>query len=583
MTDVANNLSVSGDAPAGAPPSYAAGAAVASRAITRIASDPSAGSARTVHDVTYDLLRTLGLTTIFGNPGSTEEPFLKNFPSDFQYILGLQEASVVGMADGFAQATNKPVLVSLHTGAGTGNAMCAIMGALQNKTPLIIIAGQQHRSMVLCEPFLTNRDATTLPKPWVKWAYEPARAQDVPAAIMRAYAVALQPPAGPVFLSVPLDDWDQPALGTPTVRTVSSRYAPDPVRLQEFADKIGRAKRPVLVYGPEIDRAGGWEAGIKFAERLRAPVFLSPIAERISFPQNHPQFQGMLPMAIGPLSERLKGYDLVIVLGASVFRYYPYVAGSYLPDGAELLQVTSDPNDAGAAAVGDSLLGDAKLVLEALVERVSQNKARAMPAPLKVMKPAPQANEPLTAAEAFAALAEARPADAILVQESPSNALDLLALWPTVTPESYFSYASGGLGWNAPAAVGIALAQKKNGSGRPVIAVIGDGSMQYSIQNLYTAAQQRLKIVYIVPCNGEYEVLKQFAVLENTPNVPGLDLPGFDFVALAKGYGCIGVEAKTPEEIKAAFAAALKADGPTVIAIPTKRELRPLIASDGGN
>ncbi len=577
MTDLANSASVSGGAPTGAASSHTTGAAVAARHGTRLAPRQCTGSARSVHDATYDLLRTLGLTTIFGNPGSTEEPFLKNFPSDFQYILGLQEASVVGMADGFAQATNKPVVVSLHTGAGTGNGMCAIMGAFQNKTPLIIIAGQQHRSMVLCEPFLTNRDATTLPKPWVKWAYEPVRAQDVPAAIMRAYAVALQPPAGPVYLSIPLDDWDQAALGTPTVRTVSTRYAADPTRLKEFADKIARAKRPVLVYGPEIDRAGGWDAGLKFAEQLRAPVFLSPIAERISFPMNHPQFQGMLPMAIGPLSERLKGHDLVIVLGASVFRYYPFVAGPYLPEGVELLQVTSDPNDAGAAAVGDSLLADAKLALEAFIELVPPTKARTLPAPLKVVTPAPQVGGPLTAAEAFAALAEVRPADAILVQESPSNALDLLALWPTVTPESYYSYASGGLGWNAPAAVGIALAQKKNGSGRPVIAVIGDGSMQYSIQNLYTAAQHRLKIIYIVPCNGEYEVLKQFAVLEDTPDVPGLDLPGFDFVALAKGYGCIGVEAKTPEEIKTAFAAALKADGPTVISIPVRRELRPLI------
>src|ERR1700682_4229599 len=158
----------------------------------------------TVHDATYNLLRRLGLTTVFGNPGSTEQPFLKNFPKDFQYVLGLQEASVVAMADGFAQATRKPVLVNLHTSAGTGNGMGNIMTAYQNKTPLIIIAGQQTRKMILCEPLLTNRDETMLPRPWVKWAYQPVRAQDVPAAIMKAYAIALQPPAGPVYLSIPL-------------------------------------------------------------------------------------------------------------------------------------------------------------------------------------------------------------------------------------------------------------------------------------------------------------------------------------------------------------------------------------------
>jgi benzoylformate decarboxylase len=191
--------------------------------------------ALTVYDATYNLLRKLGLTTIFGNPGSTEQPFLKNFPSDFEYVLGLQEATAVAMADGFAQATGKPALLNLHTVAGTGNGMCNIMTAFQNKTPLIITAGQQTREMLLFEPLLTNREETTLPKPWVKWAYQPARPQDVPGAIMRAYTVALQPPAGPVYVSIPLDDWDKPALGEAVVRTASSRYSPDPERLAQFA------------------------------------------------------------------------------------------------------------------------------------------------------------------------------------------------------------------------------------------------------------------------------------------------------------------------------------------------------------
>src|SRR6476620_11082885 len=167
----------------------------------------------TVQEVTYDLLRALGLTTVFGNPGSTEETFLKNFPDDFTYVLGLQEASVLAMADGFAQSTGKPALVNVHTSAGTGNAMGSLIAAYKGNTPLIVTAGQQTREMVSVEPYLTNKDATLLPLPWVKWAYEPTRAEDVPAAFMRAYAVALQPPAGPVYLSIPLDDWDKPALG----------------------------------------------------------------------------------------------------------------------------------------------------------------------------------------------------------------------------------------------------------------------------------------------------------------------------------------------------------------------------------
>ena len=221
---------------------------------------------KTVHDVTYDLLRSLGLTTVFGNPGSTEQTFLKNFPDDFTYVLGLQEASVVAMADGFAQSTGTPALVNVHTAAGTGNAMGSLVAAYKGNTPLIVTAGQQTREMVLCEPYLSNKDETLLPLPWVKWAYQPARAEDVPAAFMRAYAVALQPPAGPVFLSIPLDDWEKPALGPAVIRTVSERVSPHTDRLREFADRINRAQRPLLVLGPEVDRGGAWAAGVAFAE-----------------------------------------------------------------------------------------------------------------------------------------------------------------------------------------------------------------------------------------------------------------------------------------------------------------------------
>lgn len=533
----------------------------------------------TVWEATYTLLRKLGLTTIFGNPGSTEQPFLKNFPKDFQYVLGLQEASVVAMADGFSQATKKPVLVNLHSGAGTGNGMCNIMTAFQNKTPLIITAGQQTRAMLLGDPYLTNRDETVLPRPWVKWAYQPVRAQDVPGAIMRAYVTALQPPAGPVYVSIPLDDWDQPASGDAVVRTVTTRYSPDPDRVALFAERIRKSKNPVLIYGPEIERAGGWDAGIKFAEHLKAPVYLSPLSDRASFPQTHPQFRGMAPIAIGPLSQKLHGHDLIIVIGAEVFRYYPYVAGDYLPAGAELLQVTNDPHDASAAIVGDALLSDAKLALEAFTEAIPVVTSRSASASVQTERKLPSSpNNPLTALEAFAAVSELRPDDAILVNETASNFADLLQWWPIQKPDTYYTFASGGLGWGSPAAVGVALAEKKMGTHRPVVAVIGDGALQYSVQDLYTAAQQKLKLVFIVPCNGEYAILKEFAVLEKTPNVPGLDLPGLDVLSAAKAFGCPSVLAKTKQEIKQALSDALKKDGPTVLAIPIALQERPLVA-----
>jgi benzoylformate decarboxylase len=532
----------------------------------------------TVQKVTYDLLRALDLRTIFGNPGSTEQPFLKNFPSDFHYILGLQEASVVAMADGFAQATNKPAFVNLHTSAGTGNAMGTLMTAFLNKTPLIVTAGQQTREMIISEPMLTNRDETQLPRPWVKWAYQPVRAEDVPAAIMRGFAIASQPPAGPVYISIPLDDWDKPALGAAVVRSVSRRCGADPDRITDFAERIKKSKNPVLIYGAEIDRSQAWDEAIKLAELLKAPVYLAPICERGAFPENHSQYQGPLPPAIGPLSKRISGHDLAFVVGAPVFRYYPYVAGNYLPDGTQLLQITNDPGDAGAAIVGDSLLADVRLALASLIEALPKVFNRELPPQRKSNRTLPTTpGNPLTPDEVYAALSELRPDDAVVVQESPSNFSQLANWWPITKPSSYFSYSSGGLGFNAPAAVGIALAESAKKSPRPVVAFIGDGSFQYSVQSIYTAAQHKLKVVYIVPCNEEYAVLKSFAELEKTPGVPGLDLPGLDIVSTAKGFGCSAVSAKTIQEIKSAFEKALKAEGPTVIAIPITKDFKALV------
>jgi benzoylformate decarboxylase len=533
---------------------------------------------KTVRDVTFDLLRQLDMRVIFGNPGSTEQPFLQDFPADFEYILGLQEASVVGMADGYAQGSNKAAFVNLHTAAGVGNAMGTLMTAFLNKTPLVVTAGQQTREMVLSEPMLTNRDETTMPRPWVKWSYQPVRAEDVPAAIMRGYQIAMQPPAGPVFISIPLDDWNKPALGPAVLKTVSSRFAPDPKRIEAFAERIAKSSKPAIIYGADIDRSDAWEEAILFAERLQAPVFAAPIAERTVFPGTHPQFQGMLPPAIGPLSKKLEGFDLVIVIGAPVFRYYPYVGGEFLPKGCELLHITNDATETASAVVGDSLLSDSKLALQSLLELLPKTNRSAhnfqKKAPHKLEK---SDEKTISAEELYAILSEVRPADAIVVQESPSNFASLMKWWPMEKPYSYFSYASGGLGWNAPAAVGLALSEQKNKIPRPVIAFIGDGSLQYSIQSLYTAAQHRLKIVYVIPCNGEYAILKSFAELEKTPGVPGLDLPGLDIVSLAKGYGCHGVAAADATSIKNAFTEALKREGPTVLAVPIQRGFKPLV------
>ncbi|MEV0458314.1 benzoylformate decarboxylase [Catellatospora methionotrophica] len=524
----------------------------------------------TVHSVTYDLLRSLGLTTVFGNPGSTEQTFLQDFPDDFHYVLALQEASAIAMADGFAQATERPALVNLHSCAGLGNSMGNLIAAYKGHTPLIVTAGQQHREMLVGDPYLASPDATMMPRPWVKWAYEPARAEAVPEAFMRAYAMALQPPAGPVFLSIPLDDWNHPMDGPAIRRSVSSSFAPDPERLRHFADRISASQHPALVFGPDVDRAGGWQDAVALAEKLNAAVYGAPLADRTSFPEDHPLYQGPLGMSLQSVSERLEGHDLVVVIGTEVFRYYPWVPGDILPAGTDLLHITQDPGAAGAARVGDSLLGNPQQAIRQLTELVAVGSARTAPPPLVWPRELPATpSSPLTPDEVYAALSRVRPPHAVIVNESTST-MGQHAQWlPTTEPRSFYGTASGGIGWAVPATVGIAMGLRAREVKRPVVGLVGDGSFQYSIQALWTAAQHRLSVVYVAMRNGEYSILKSFAELEHTPGVPGLDLPGLDIVSVARGFGCRGVEVTTTEQLEAEFTAALGADGPTVIVVTT--------------
>ena len=531
----------------------------------------------TVREATYDLLRQLGLTTIFGNPGSTEETFLRDFPADFTYVLGLQEASVLAMADGYAQATRRPALVNLHTFAGVGHAMGNLICAYYNKTPLIITAGQQTRDMLLLEPYLANVHPVETPRPWVKWSYEPTRAADVPAAFMRAYATAVQPPAGPVFLSLPMDDFAQPALGAAAVRTQSQRVGPDPARLRDFAKQISQAQNPVLVLGAALDRAEGWAAAQQLAEKLRVPVWAPPETERAVFPEEHPLFQGFLPFAMAPLSEQLRGHDLVVVIGAPVFRYYLDVPGDYLPAGTRLLHLTDDPAEAARAPVGDSLLADTRLAVEGLLALVQPGAYPPVP-PRALARALPdKPGELLAPAEVFATLQVHRPADAVLLLESTSNAAEFHKWVPISRPHSFSLFASGGLGWALPAAVGWALGERDTGRHRPVLAILGDGAANYSIQALYTAARHQLRVVFLVLRNREYGILKAFADQQQLPGVPGLNLPGLDFVALAMGYGCAACRVATTDALARALQQALDRAGPTVLEIPITSDLAPLL------
>ena len=522
----------------------------------------------TVREATFDVFRAHGMTTIFGNPGSTELPMLADFPSDFTYVLGLQELVVVGMADGFAQASGTPTHVNLHTAPGVGNAVGGIFNAQANKSPLVITAGQQVRAQVTFEANLTNRDATVAPQPYVKWAHEPPRAQDVPLAIARAIHHCALPPRGPAFVSIPMDDWDaeaDPEISRhASARSVVGRSLPAPEALAELAGRLEGATNPVLIAGPEIDASGGWEAAIALAEKQRLPVWATPApgGGRLGFPEGHPHFIGVLPPAIGALSGALAGHDLLLVVGSSVFPYYPYIPGPLLPDGAALFAITSDPAEAARAPMGSAIVGNVGLALVALAELVGESDRptpQPRPAPIE-----PEDSDPITGTAAAAALADAWPEDGIAVLETPSSTIALRNRLRLSRPGSYYIGSSGGLGFGISAAVGLALAQPE----RPVVCVLGEGSAQYGITAFWTAAAYKVPLTFLVLRNDEYMILKWFAELEQVRDAPGLDLPGLDVAAVARAYGVSGREVSGREELTEALREAIAAqDGPRLVQV----------------
>ncbi len=517
----------------------------------------------TIREESFRLLRSLGMTTIFGNPGSTELPFLQHFPDDFTYVLGLQEASVVAMADGFAQASGHAALVNLHTAPGVGNAMGSIITAYHNKTPLVITAGQQVRAMMALEPLLFARDAVELPKPYVKWSYEPVRAQDVPMALARAYFIASQHPRGPVFLSLPMDDWEQEVTEPLQIREVSQRTAPDPLALQRVADLLKSKQKIALVVGAEADRADAWEDLVELAERLVADVWAAPIANRKGFPEHHPLFRGDLPPAIKPLGEKLARYEAVLVVGAPVFLYYPYVPGPILKPDIPLIHLTNDPDEAARAPIGTSVVADIALAVEQLLPLLPIATQGTMPTPL-ARPVAPPAQTPITPAFFMHTLGSILPENVVLVDESPSTQALSHKHIPISTPGGWYTTGSGGLGFALPAAVGIQLAQPE----RRVVCTIGDGSTMYSVQALWTAAQYDIPVVFVVLRNSEYGILKAFANFEHVNDkLPGLDLPALDIVQVARGLGCEAWRVERPEELSESLQRAFELMRPVVVEV----------------
>ena len=493
--------------------------------------------ARTVRDALLDVLRERGLTTIFSNPGSTEVPLLAGLPGDLRFVLALHEGSVVGMAAGAAIGSGRPAFALLHTTAGLGNAVSALATARVNRAPLVVVVGQQDRRHLAFEPFLAGR-LEGLAGDYPVWVNLPPRAQDVPGAVARAYHEALTG-RGPALVIVPMDDWLAPVgedaeLAAPA-RLLRGAEA-DPAAVEVLAALLSGARSPALVVGAGADTPATWAGLVALAERLRCPVWQESFGARAGFPQDHPLFAGHLPADRPGLRRALAGHDVVLAVGAPVFRQYAFAPGPLVEPGTRVALVTEDPAEAHRSPADLALLAAPAGVCRRLAEQLPERAAGESPRPLRERPPAPPppaAGEPLRAGHVFAALAERLPADTVLVEESPSSRPELEARVPARAPLGFLSAAMGGLGFALPAAIGVRMSLPE----RPVVAVVGDGSALYQVQALWSAARYGAGVLVVVLANGRYAIMDRLAERHGQP-APWPDFQEVRLATVAAGLGC---------------------------------------------
>jgi len=243
-----------------------------------------------------DLLRQEGVKVMFGNPGTTELPLMDAFAveTDIRYILGLQEAALMAMADGYAQASGELAVLNLHVAPGLGNAMGMLYDAMKANSPVLVTAGQQDLEYIVAEPVLTA-DLATLARPFVKWSAEVHRAEDLPIYVHRAVKTALAPPTGPVFLSLPGDILKNDAeinMLEPT--RIATRIRGDADAVAAAAEMLAKAERPVIIAGDAVTQSCAHKELVALAEMIAAPVYAEFIPNTASFPASHPLYRGTI-------------------------------------------------------------------------------------------------------------------------------------------------------------------------------------------------------------------------------------------------------------------------------------------------
>jgi len=504
-------------------------------------------------------------------------------------VLALQEASAVAMADGYAQITGRPAFLNLHTSAGLGNAIGNLTNAGVIGTPLVVTAGQQDERHLAADPMLSG-DLVGLARPVAKWAHELRTADELAVYVRRAFHDAANPPAGPVFLALPMNLLEEEFHGPLPARTPIERGAvpsalPDLVKLLAEV-MVGEL---AIVVGDEVTAGGG--AGVAdvvaLADVLGAPVFGSPLHSTGLFLARHPLWAGPLPLTAAQVNTTLQPFRRVLLLGGQPFMAYPYTAAEALPAGTELLHVSSDARWLGRYhAARLALLGDPAATAAALVPLLAAHMDAGAVTAAKTAAAAKRAQDeadveakvrarygaapvhPMVAAHATLA---ALPADAVVVDEAITTGVYVQGFHHDLAPGRYLRCRGGGLGWGMPAAVGAALAAP----GQPVVCVVGDGAALYSVQSLWTAARWRLPVVFVVVNNRQYLILKRnlegmraTSVTEQRFVAMDLDDPPVDYVALAAGFGVAGTRVDHADEITQAVRAAIERGGPHVVEVP---------------
>jgi benzoylformate decarboxylase len=547
-----------------------------------------------------ELLRQEGVRMIFGNPGTTELPLMDALAAeqDLRYILALQEAPAVGMADGYVQASGECAMVNLHAAPGLGNGLGMLYDAQKAGSPILVTAGQHEQRFNFTEPLLWA-DLPTIARPFVKWSEEVRRLEDLPRAIHRAIKTALAPPTGPVFLSLPGDILTDSAdldLGAPS--RVATGMRGDAGAIERAAAIIAKANSPVILAGDAVPQGNALGELVAFAEALGAPVYDEGMASRTMFPSSHPLYRGAmvrLPEAIRGL---LTQHDLLVSIGADLFTLSLPGEVEAMPEDYPVVHLDTNPWElAKNYPEKVSILGEPKATLPELTEAVvkARSVAEAQGALKRLVHVKAEGVASLHKLNAMAdALAERHPVhplalmqtigrllpdDAVVIDETVSSGAGLRRFLKSNDAQSFFGLRGGGIGWGLPAAIGVKLALPD----RPVVALIGDGSAMYTIQGLWTAAHENLKMVFIIINNYSYRILKQrtnamkgLAAQADNYVAMDLDQPRIDFVSVARGLGLAAHRATTLSVLSDLLEAALVTEGPTLIDMEVDRSWKPV-------